>query len=148
MKLFCCNDYQEYVQGLIDYRIEKEQVVDEMHDKIINKVKNERARELIKERAELRNMQILIAKQKKMEALATKKREQEAIVHQNQQEQKKMRNKEKESATGGKESEAKGNASSLPNKENKLKSHLQKLNEAGAGASKDLQNQSNLFFQN
>ncbi len=42
------------MQGLIEYRIEKEHAYTQLADGMINKVKNEKARQLVKERAEMR----------------------------------------------------------------------------------------------
>lgn len=65
---------------------------------MINRVKNEKARELVKERAELRNMRILMAKQRKMEALAQKKREQEELIAQQKQQKEKNKDDKKRAA--------------------------------------------------
>ena len=134
-KLFCCNDYQEFVQGLIEYRIEKDHLVEEAHEQMINKVKNERARQLVKERAEVRNLQLLIAKQKKMEALAQKKKEQDEILQQ-QQEQRKLKDKDGKD----KEKNNQRNQSHALVQVNKLDN---KIND---DASKDIQNQGMINF--
>ena len=54
-ELYCCNDYQEFVEGLIDYQNEKEKLkTGEVILKPISKKQSKKAKKLAKERAEFR----------------------------------------------------------------------------------------------
>ena len=76
-ELYCCNDYQEFVEGLLEYQNEREKL--KKGDVILqpkNKKASKKAKKLAKERAEFRAMQRLVEKQKKLEQLAAKQQQQ------------------------------------------------------------------------
>ncbi|CAF0985488.1 unnamed protein product [Brachionus calyciflorus] len=88
--LHCCNDYQEFVEALIQYQIEKEEATKQYaNDAEIkkNKIKNAKARKLAEERAELRNMQRMLEKHKRMERIENLRQEKQQLQQQLQAKQ-------------------------------------------------------------
>lgn len=87
-KLYCCNDYQEFVEGLIEYRIEKEKLDEKSQSSSQSKTKKKsaNAHRLAQERANYRKMQLLMEKKKRMERLAHRKlqEQQELAAKRNQ----------------------------------------------------------------
>jgi UDP-N-acetylmuramoylalanine-D-glutamate ligase len=65
--LYCCTDYQEYVESILEYQADKDKLQEEQENKIEIMLKNKKARRLAKERAEIRKMQKIIEKQKEAE---------------------------------------------------------------------------------
>lgn len=54
IKLHCCNEYQEFVEGLFQYQIEKEKLRREEYVSKDDQIRNQKAKHLAKERAEYR----------------------------------------------------------------------------------------------
>jgi len=53
-KLHCCNEYQEFVEGLFQYQIEKEKAHRDDYVSKDDQIRNQKAKHLAKERAEYR----------------------------------------------------------------------------------------------
>lgn len=91
--MYCCNDYQEFVEGLIEYQIEKEKLNEKIRSSDGKEKKKKssgaggaNAHRLAQERAEYRKMQLLLERKKRMERLAHRKlqEQQELAAKKNQ----------------------------------------------------------------